>query len=395
VPATSAPTLLALDGNSLLHRAYHAYAASGMSRSDGQPIFAVYGFVALLAGILDRVDPQALIVSFDDHLHSVRKAKFPFYKANREKKADDLYSQMDAVHQLLTRMGISVVVEPGWEADDVVASAATVAEQAGWKCVVATSDRDAFSLISEHTTVMRLVSGLDNAQWLTPDELHAKYGIWPQQYTDYAALRGDKSDNLPGVNGIGEKTAAKLLAAMGSVEAALADPDASRAAIGASFSERLVEGQEFWARNVEIMSQRRDLSIDLTASELAGIDQQTVIAALREAELPNLVARFAPKLQAHNPRSRSQRGGRAELVEQPPSELAPGPSDAPPVEEPAGAVSPGSRDRRRFDPDVMRGEGRGLPSKENSTPNVTLPGGRVISTTGGGRRPARMPVTMI
>ena len=301
----AAPTLLAVDGNSLLHRAFHAYAAAGMTRFDGRASFAVYGFLTLLGGIVERTGPDALVVGFDDFPDNERKVAYQEYKATRKRQADELYQQMDDVRALLGRLGVTVTVAPGWEADDVIASAATVAEQAGWRCVVATSDRDAFSVISETTTVMRLVSGLDNAQWLTPAALVERYGITPEQYIDYAALRGDTSDNLPGIRGIGEKTAAKLLTAFGTVAAALGDEDGCRALIGPAASGKLAAEQGNWRRNVELMTQRRDIDVDLDACRLDVLDADHLAEVLDAAELPGLVSRLAaPLATAADPASR-------------------------------------------------------------------------------------------
>lgn len=379
----AASTLLAIDGNSLFHRAYHAYAASNMTRKDGRPVFAVYGFMALFNGILEKTAADAVLVGFDDHEHNERKVRWPQYKAQREAKADDLYTQMDDVRALLTEIGVACVVSPGWEADDVIASAAHLAEQRGWKTVVATSDRDAFSLISDQTTVLRLVSGLDNAQELTPATLLDKYGVQPHQYTDYAALRGDKSDNLPGVMGIGEKTAAKLLAAMGTVEAALADQDATTAAIG-SFAKRLFDGVDNWRLNVAVMTQRRDLPLDLDATLLNDIDVADLTRVLHAAELPNLVSRLASTMCGQA--LRSQRPGRARPI----GDGAGQPTPPPPDEEPGAAPDRRGAPRPAA---VARGVGRGMPAKEESTPVFTL-GGRRYATTGGAARPERFPVTI-
>lgn len=378
-------TLLALDGNSLLHRAYHAYAASAMTRKDGSPVFAVYGFMALFNGILEKTGADAVLVGFDDHEHNERKVRWPQYKAQREAKAEDLYTQMAAVRTLLGELGIACIVSPGWEADDVIASAAALAEDRGWKTIVATSDRDAFSLISEQTTCLRLVSGLDNAVELTPAALVDKYGILPHQYTDYAALRGDKSDNLPGVTGIGEKTAAKLLQAMGSVQAALDDRDATVAAIG-SFAKRLFDGADNWRLNVEVMTQRRDLELDLAATLIADLDVADLTRVLHAAELPNLVSRFAATLGGRT--RRADRTGRGRPVG------APGgpPTPPPPTDEPGADRSDTGR-VGSFDPATVRGVGRGLPARERSTPVFTLCGRR-YATTGGASCPDPFPATI-
>lgn len=300
-PNAAAPVLLAVDGNSLAHRAYHAYERSGMTNTAGQPVWTVYGFGALLAGICDKTGPDALVVGFDaDAATSARRSAYPDYKANRAPKDDALSTQLDAIAALLVDLGVSVVVADGWEADDVVGSAAAAAEAAGWRAVIATSDRDAFALITEQTAVLRLVSGLDNAQWLTPDALVDRYGVRPQDYLSYAALRGDRSDNLPGVDGIGEKTAARLLAAT-TVEAALADPAVADAAIGRAYAAKLAAGAADWRRNLEIMAIRRDLPIDLDAARLPAADAATITRTLAAWGLPGLARRLTGALAGAEP----------------------------------------------------------------------------------------------
>lgn len=299
-PATRPAVLLAVDGNSLAHRAFHAYEKSGMTGSDGEPIFAVYGFLALLVGIVEKVaarhgGPRAIVVGFDDHINSVRKDSYPDYKANRSRKDESLYVQMDRIQELLLELGVSVVVAEGWEADDVVASAAETAEQDGWRCVIATSDRDSFQLISDQTDVLRLVSGLDNAQWLTPSELVTKYGVAPERYVEYAALRGDTSDNLPGVPGVGEKRASALCGMVPSLEAAFSDLATCTKALGARGAKSFVEHEDAVRRNLSLMAARRDLPISLTGAELTlGVDELAGVVV--QAGLPNLAGRVATAL---------------------------------------------------------------------------------------------------
>lgn len=290
-------TVLVVDGNSLFHRAWHAYERSGMSNSAGRPVFGTYGFLALLSGISDKVVPDAIVVGFDDQRGSTRKARCQEYKATRGDKSPDLYVQMNDTHLALRELGVAVITPPGLEADDVLGSVAATAEQEGWRCVIATSDRDAFSLISATTTVLRLVSGLDNAVWMTPDVLVQTYGIRPEQYLDFAALRGDPSDNLAGVQGIGEKTAAKLLAGLGSLDSALDDLPMVATIAGPSVAKKLASPEARTAidRNRDIMSINRTIPVDLQEATLRS-DAQKVGAVLRKLELPSLATRLTAAL---------------------------------------------------------------------------------------------------
>ena len=235
----SAPrTLLAVDGNSLLHRSFHSSARTGFRTSDGRPMWAVRGLLSQLAAAVDRTCADAVVVGFDDPAASVRRQRWPSYKAHRGAKPATLEQQLDAAVEVLRAMGVVVAVPAGLEADDVLASAAAYARAVGARTVVATSDRDSFSLIDDNTRMLRILNGgVEASPMLDPQRLEMVTGVRPDQYLDFAALRGDVSDNLPGVPGIGPKTAARLLAEFGSAAAAFedacADGDRCRQVLGA------------------------------------------------------------------------------------------------------------------------------------------------------------------
>ncbi|WP_027343263.1 5'-3' exonuclease [Hamadaea tsunoensis] len=277
------PLLLTLDGNSLLHRAYHAAAGDPGDRA----AWGLQGLVGYLARAAARLRPDAVIVGFDCSVSSARRSVFPDYKAHRPPKPDELVAQLAAAPEVLAAAGIAVVVPAAYEADDVLASSAAAARQAGWRSVLMTSDRDAFALLDAGTSVLRVRNGgFDQAVLVTPEELDAVYGVAPAQYRDYAALRGDPSDNLHGVRGFGSATAARLLASFGTVDAAwsawdgghhqrVRDCVGDRAAeqFGAPAARAVVE------RNRQIMAMRDDL--DLPA--LPQIRRQLNVAAIRSA----------------------------------------------------------------------------------------------------------------
>jgi DNA polymerase-1 len=245
VPEPSAPLLLVLDGNSLLHRAYHAAATGGLLDQDGRPVWALKGLVGYVARTAALLRPDAVLVGFDCPDHSVRKTDYPAYKAHRPEKPADLAEQVAAAPGLLRETGLCTVMATAYEADDVLASSAAHARRAGWRSVVVTSDRDAFALIDASTTVLRIRNGgLDEAVLVTSASLSEIYGVHPWQYRDYAALRGDPSDNLPGVRGFGSAMAARLLTAFGTVDAAWAaldggDTQSVRDVVGDSASQHL------------------------------------------------------------------------------------------------------------------------------------------------------------
>ncbi|HEX6871843.1 MAG TPA: 5'-3' exonuclease H3TH domain-containing protein [Micromonosporaceae bacterium] len=267
MPAPPAPLLLVLDGNSLTHRAYHAAATGKVLDSDGRPVWALKGLVGYIARAAARLRPDAVLVGFDCPEHSVRKQDHPAYKAHRPQKPADLAEQLAAAPELLRAAGVSAITVKSYEADDVLASAATLARRSGWRTVVMTSDRDAFALIDAAISVLRVRNGgLDNAVLVTAASLAEVYGVQPWQYRDYAALRGDPSDNLPGARGFGTATAARLLSVFGSVDEAWAaldrgDTHAVRAVVGDTASECLAapDTRSVVDRNRRLMRMRVDL----------------------------------------------------------------------------------------------------------------------------------------
>lgn len=289
--AVDAPVLLAIDGNSLVHRSYHAQARTGMHTVDGQPAWAVRGLLTQLVAAVDRIRPVAVVVGFDDPDHSLRRDRWPQYKAHRTEKLDTLVEQLLLAASVLRSLGIAVVVPTGLEADDVLASAASFARAHGARTVIATSDRDAFALIDDTTTVLRIINGgADASPIMTADRLMTLLGVLPTQYRDFAALRGDPSDNLPGVRGIGPHNAARLLCSFESAAAAFADLSAVRAQLGAGVAARLTDpsARAAWELNCQVMAMHSDVELGISLTSGAGVlplDPATVNAVFRSQNL--------------------------------------------------------------------------------------------------------------
>ncbi|GIF14241.1 hypothetical protein Ate01nite_42730 [Actinoplanes teichomyceticus] len=271
--------LLVLDGNSLLHRAYHA--------SDGspEPAPALRGLIGYLARAAAQLRPDAVLVGFDCPRDSARRAQHPGYKAHRPAKPAELTRQLAAAPDLLRAAGVGTVVPPAWEADDVLASSAALARRLGWRSVLMTSDRDAFALIDDSTSVLRVRNGgFDRSVLVDSGSLPAMYGVHPWQYTDFAALRGDPSDNLPGVRRFGARTAARLLAAFRSVdEAWRAGHAAVREVVGEPAAAALCEpgAREIVDRNRRLMRMRHDLPVPSPESARLPLDYLVIRQALR------------------------------------------------------------------------------------------------------------------
>src|SRR5882757_7187338 len=267
--------VLAVDGNSLVHRAFHSQARTGFRSGEGRPRWAGRGLLSQLVAAVDRVDPDAVVVGFDDPEASLRRERWPSYKAHRGDKLPALVEQLATAAEVVRELGVSVVVPPGLEADDVLASVARQAPPLGASTVVVTSDRDAFGLIDANTRVLRVINGgVEASPMLTAERLVLLLGVRPEQYPDFAALRGDPSDNLPGVRGIGPRTAARLLAAVGSAEAAFADLDGDGCrvaeAVGPAAAARLADpaARQAWQLNRAVMAMHTDVPVDLDSGRL-------------------------------------------------------------------------------------------------------------------------------
>lgn len=282
--------LLAIDGNSISHRAWHAFGprdGADPLTFQGSPIFAVHGFVQMLATLVKLHRPTHVVIGFDSRTNH-RKSIEPAYKAQRKGADPDLHRQMNLTQELLTEVGFACITHEGWEADDIVGSAAAAAELAGGRCVIATSDRDSFQLVSEETSVWRITSGVKNADEVTPEWLMKKYGVTGEGYLDLAALRGDSSDNLPGVPGVGEKTA-RTVCELGPVDAtikALQDGDQELTKVLKSAAKKLVQDADAFFHNREIMRIRKDLPVELTEAAVMDIHSATLLRTLTANGVP-------------------------------------------------------------------------------------------------------------
>ncbi len=233
------PTLLLLDGHSLAYRAFYALPVENFSTTTGQATNAVYGFTSMLINALRDERPSHLAVAFDLSRQSFRTEEFPAYKANRSQSPSEFAGQVSLIQEVLEALQVPVVTAEGFEADDVIATLTVQAEAAGMDVAIITGDRDAFQLVSDRVTVLYPVRGVSEMGRYTPEAVQAKYGLSPAQYPDYAALRGDPSDNLPSVPGVGEKTAAKWVVEYGSLASLVDRVDEVKGKAGDSLREHL------------------------------------------------------------------------------------------------------------------------------------------------------------
>ena len=248
---------LLIDGNSLTYRAFFALPPD-MATSSGQVTNAVFGFVSMLTNVLKDQQPDGVLVAFDRPEPTFRHEAEPEYKAQRESSPDELKQQMVIVREVLTALGVHHVELVGWEADDILATAATELAARGDDAIVVTGDRDSYQLVSDpHIRVMYNKRGVSDYALYDEAGILERTGVTPALYVEYAALRGDPSDNLPGVPGVGEKTAAKLINSYGGVEGILAAIDEQTPKLRAN----LAESADRVRRNLDLMELRRDAPI--------------------------------------------------------------------------------------------------------------------------------------
>lgn len=228
------PKLLLLDGHSLAYRAFHALPEENFATTTGQPTNAVYGFTSMLLNVLRDEKPTHAAVAFDVSRKTFRSERYPQYKATRSASPPSFRGQVELIREVLAALGIPVFEADGYEADDIIATLTKRAQSDGFDVDILTGDRDSFQLVNEHVTVLYPRKGVSDLQRTTPELVIEKYGLRPDQYADYAALRGDPSDNLPGIPGVGEKTAAKWLVQFDNLENLLAHADEIAGKVGES-----------------------------------------------------------------------------------------------------------------------------------------------------------------
>ncbi|MGN3956731.1 DNA polymerase I [Streptomyces sp. WAC8370] len=279
------PRLMLMDGHSLAYRAFFALPAENFTTATGQPTNAIYGFASMLANTLRDEAPTHFAVAFDVSRKTWRSEEFTEYKANRSKTPDEFKGQVELIGELLDSMHVPRFAVEGFEADDVIATLATQAEAEGFDVLIVTGDRDSFQLVSEHTTVLYPTKGVSELTRFTPEKVFEKYGLTPAQYPDFAALRGDPSDNLPGIPGVGEKTAAKWINQFGSFAELVERVDEVKGKAGQNLRDHL-ESVKLNRRLTEL-ERRVELPRTVTDLERTAYDRKGVAMILDTLEIRN------------------------------------------------------------------------------------------------------------
>jgi len=266
--------LLLIDGHSLAYRAFYALPAENFVSATGQHTNAIYGFASMLINLISTEKPTHIATAFDVSRKTFRSERFPDYKANRSATPDEFRSQTGYLFELVAGFGIRHFAVDGFEADDIIATLAKRAESEGFEVLICTGDRDSFQLINEQTTVLYPKRGVADLARMTPDAVVEKYGLTPTQYPDFAALRGDPSDNLPSIPGVGEKTAAKWIAQYGSLAELLSHIQEIGGKVGDSLRANLPSVE----LNSELTKLRSDMEMSVAINDLkwVGVDSETL-----------------------------------------------------------------------------------------------------------------------
>ncbi|HEY6594320.1 MAG TPA: DNA polymerase I [Asanoa sp.] len=297
------PRILLLDGHSLAYRAFFALPVENFSTQTGQPTNAVFGFTSMLINMLRDERPTHIIVAFDVSRQSFRTERYAEYKAGRSETPVPFQGQVSLVKEILGALRIPIVEKPGYEADDVIGTLTGRARDAGMEVIISTGDRDAFQLVDEHVTVLYPVRGVSEVWRMNPEAVEAKYFVPPSQYRDKAALVGETSDNLPGVPGVGDKTAAKWIKEYGGIEGVIANADKIKGKAGDNLRAHLANVM----RNYEINKLVCDLDLPLRPEDARwpGWDREAVHQVFDALEFRVLRERLYQYLDAVEPEAES------------------------------------------------------------------------------------------
>jgi len=295
--------LLLIDGHSMAYRAFFALPAENFTTAQGQHTNAIYGFATMLISLIKEEKPTHIAVAFDVSRKTFRTEIFPEYKANRSKTPDEFRSQMSYLHELVSAFGIQQFEIEGYEADDIIATITKRAEKEKCEVVICTGDRDSFQLVNDQTTILYPKRGVSEMSRMTPEAVITKYGMSAEQYPDFAALRGDPSDNLPSVPGVGEKTAAKWIVDFGSLKNLLSNVDTLGGKVGQSLRDNI----DNVIRNRELTQLVHDAPMDFQIDALlwSGPDEELVTPLFEKLEFRTLKERLAPLLKKSPEKSKS------------------------------------------------------------------------------------------
>lgn len=293
-------TLVLIDGHALAFRQFYALERTAMKNSDNEPTWAVYGFFKAIFDLLGKIRPDSIAVTFDVSHHTFRTEMYEEYKANRQSMPDSLHSQLELICKGLQAFDIPIYTRSGFEADDVIGTIATRAKKLGHKTLILTGDQDSFQLIDEDGFIKVLIPTKGELLEYTWNKVYDKLGVYPDQVIDYKGLRGDTSDNIPGVKGIGEKTAQKLLAEYKTLDNVLENCENIQQK---AVREKICNGKDIAKLSQQLATIVRDVDIefDFDKAELVLPDINKVSEFLRGMQFYSFIKNINKILKSFNP----------------------------------------------------------------------------------------------
>ena len=283
-------TFAVIDGNSLMHRAFHAVPPT-MNAPDGRPTNAIFGFLNMFLKMIDAFNPDGVVVAFDKGKPRVRMEMLPQYKAQRPPMDPDLHAQFPMIKELLATLNVPILQSEGWEGDDILGTMARLGEQAGCDMLLVTGDRDMYQLVTEHVNVVSTRKGLSDVAIMTPESVDDLYhGITPALVPDFYGLKGDTSDNIPGVPGIGPKKASALIAQYGSLDEVIAHADEVKGKMGENLRAHIDDA--LLSRKVATIRTDAPVELDFEATSFPAFSADEVSAALGTLGITAMQNRF-------------------------------------------------------------------------------------------------------
>lgn len=283
-------TFAVIDGNSLMHRAFHAVPPT-MNAPDGRPTNAIFGFLNMFLKMIDAFNPDGVVVAFDKGKPRVRMEMLPQYKAQRPPMDPDLHAQFPMIKELLAALNVPILQSEGWEGDDILGTMARLGEQAGCDILLVTGDRDMYQLVTEHVNVVSTRKGLSDVAIMTPESVDDLYhGITPALVPDFYGLKGDTSDNIPGVPGIGPKKASALIAQYGSLDEVIAHADEVKGKMGENLRAHIDDA--LLSRKVATIRTDAPVELDFEATSFPAFSADEVSAALGTLGITAMQNRF-------------------------------------------------------------------------------------------------------
>lgn len=283
-------TFAVIDGNSLMHRAFHAVPPT-MNAPDGRPTNAIFGFLNMFLKMIDAFDPDGVVVAFDKGKPRVRMEMLPQYKAQRPPMDPDLHAQFPMIKELLAALNVPILQSEGWEGDDILGTMARLGEEAGCDMLLVTGDRDMYQLVTEHVNVVSTRKGLSDVAIMTPESVDDLYhGITPTLVPDFYGLKGDTSDNIPGVPGIGPKKASALIAQYGSLDEVIAHADEVKGKMGENLRAHIDDA--LLSRKVATIRTDAPVELDFEATSFPAFSADEVSAALGTLGITAMQNRF-------------------------------------------------------------------------------------------------------